>query len=350
MGSKKILAIVLVSLFILSCGGGVGKGPDHFPAVTLVGSPTEGVVPLSVSFTLTASDEDGAISRAECDLDGDGSFESDVTAQFNFTHIFQTAGTFNVSCRAYDNDGLRGVSNVQAIKANNPQVGEVIKSIPFPINTPVFSDVFFDSSTGTLQALGFATTPACNNPSITEFDRLTGSVLGTLQLIGAPAYLNCSSEMVRAGLYYYITSYGFAGDGTPQAFIYSVDLNGNVSQLFACPASVTGFCEGLAWDGTYLWTGASDNKNLVQFGTDGSVHATLTMSWGTNSVNDISFDPVTRDILMVKSGRLHRINSTTASLKSWTTTGSFLSGDWDGTLYWSVNNIAQKIEGIFVGE
>lgn len=71
--------------------------------------PSNGEVPLTVSFNCVANDPDGSITLFEWDFNGDGTFEFSSpmpTATFTYTQ----PGTFNAVCRVTDDDGNRATA------------------------------------------------------------------------------------------------------------------------------------------------------------------------------------------------------------------------------------------------
>ena len=77
------------------------------PACTLVASPINGTVPLTVTFTLTASDSDGNISSWKLDIDTDGNTEYSGTGTPPVTkvHIYDTPGSYSAQLIVTDNGG-----------------------------------------------------------------------------------------------------------------------------------------------------------------------------------------------------------------------------------------------------
>ncbi len=81
------------------------------PTVSISAPSFSGPAPLSVDFTATASDGEGPITKYEWDWNGDGTFEEDSGTDNTVSHNFTMSGTFQVSCRATDDDGLTTVSD-----------------------------------------------------------------------------------------------------------------------------------------------------------------------------------------------------------------------------------------------
>lgn len=321
------------------------------PSISVSVNPTTGVAPLTATFAITSSDSDGTIAKVECDLDGDGTFEADVTGQSSVNHTYNTAGTYNVKCRATDNLSLASESNALTVVVSEPQVkvGDVIKTIPFPTDITMVGDIVFDKNTNSFWITAVNLTPL----RLIQIDSANGTVTKTILSNNLPAYLNSSSEMAFDGQSFYFTSYGSCsgsctGLNANGSFIYKVDMSGNLINTFPCPATSTGvYCHGLAWDGQYLWSEASDKKNLVQFSTDGIVFSTLSNVFHTVSLEDISFDSTANQLIVIKDG-VNRVNKTTGNIDSHNN-ASYSKGDYDGQLYWIANNGTQQLEGIYIG-
>jgi PKD repeat protein len=102
----------------------IGNAP---PVVTANASPTNGPVPLSVSFFATATDSDG-VASFEWDFDGDGVYDRRIDGTAGHTSFAYTAvGTFNPRLRVTDRLGAAIVvavpsMSVRAAPQGSPQV------------------------------------------------------------------------------------------------------------------------------------------------------------------------------------------------------------------------------------
>lgn len=76
------------------------------PIVTSDATPSNGGVPLTVSFTCDATDPDGSVALYEWDFEGDGSFDFSSPTSGATSHTYTTQGTFPARCRVSDADGL----------------------------------------------------------------------------------------------------------------------------------------------------------------------------------------------------------------------------------------------------
>jgi PKD repeat protein len=90
---------------------GVTVHPNQPPSVSVTPNPAEDNSPLTVTFTATASDPDGVITKYEWDLDGDGTFETDTgtTPTAQHTYIFDEGPPVTVTVRVTD-DGVPNLS------------------------------------------------------------------------------------------------------------------------------------------------------------------------------------------------------------------------------------------------
>ncbi len=82
------------------------------PTASADAIPSNGAVPLTVSFLGFGSDPDGLIVNYEWDFDGDGAFDFVSTTTGSTTHTYAAQGTFNALFRVTDNDGLTATARV----------------------------------------------------------------------------------------------------------------------------------------------------------------------------------------------------------------------------------------------
>jgi len=223
--------------------------------------------------------------------------------------------------------------------------GTIKKTIPYPTGITGISDVVYDSSSQTLFLFVYDTLNNWKVTKIIQINPSSGAIINTTIIINPDFFMNHASEFIKAGNYYYGTSYGWS-NGVPQSVIYKIDLNGNIVLTFPCPATNTGgFCEGLAWDGTSLWTGASDNKNIVQFSTDGTVQKTIT-PFNTVGVGDIAYN--NGKLIVSKDNYIYQIDPQSNTIINQFYTGYTKKGDWGGQLFWFINSSTQQIEGTYI--
>ncbi len=84
----------------------------------LTSDPAQGKAPLKCNLTCTASDSDGTIDSYAWDF-GDG--QTATTTTGNVSHVFSSAGSYDVTCTVTDNDGVTGNSSI-VITVNSPPV------------------------------------------------------------------------------------------------------------------------------------------------------------------------------------------------------------------------------------
>ncbi len=95
------------------------SGPTNTPPTVKISAlPTEGLLPLEVSFKAEADDRDGTVVSYEWNFaDGETSNEQ------NPTHIYRIGGTHKVVCKVTDNDGAEGSDSIE-ISASTPPTGD----------------------------------------------------------------------------------------------------------------------------------------------------------------------------------------------------------------------------------
>jgi PKD repeat protein len=74
--------------------------------------PSNGQVPLTVTFTGSGTDTDGSIVLYEWDFDGDGIYDYSSNTSGNTTHTYTTEGVYNAVFRVTDNNGLTTIAHV----------------------------------------------------------------------------------------------------------------------------------------------------------------------------------------------------------------------------------------------
>ncbi len=81
------------------------------PTVNLTADPQSGTAPLTVYLEAKATDKNGSITKYAWDFDGDGQFDNEGTdSTANYT--FSSEGTYKVTVKVYDNDGLSATDSV----------------------------------------------------------------------------------------------------------------------------------------------------------------------------------------------------------------------------------------------
>jgi cytochrome c len=98
--------------------------PGNFaPTVSVVSDTTNGLAPLTVSFTSTVSDPEGQRIRYEWDFNADGTVDSRAP---NPTYTFTENGVFNATLKVTDQGGRSATDYVTIIVGNTPPVVEFI--------------------------------------------------------------------------------------------------------------------------------------------------------------------------------------------------------------------------------
>jgi PKD repeat protein len=92
------------------------------PLATAQASPSNGQVPLSVNFTVTATDSDG-IQTVEWDFDGDGTFERSLTSAGTTNYTYTQVGTFNPKVRVTDRLGAATLVSVPSMQVRAAPIG-----------------------------------------------------------------------------------------------------------------------------------------------------------------------------------------------------------------------------------
>jgi len=226
-------------------------------------------------------------------------------------------------------------------------VGEIVEIIGYPAGVIWIGDIAFEPDGGAFWAL---TGTSQSLPEWLRIDAETGAILSRTP--NNEFFLNHGSEITIAGDELWATTFG-ASNGIPQAFISQVDpATGVILSQFPCPASTTGgYCEGLAWDGSKFWAGASDGKNIVGFDKAGKIISTIIDPWGTiNSNLDLDWNHNQNTLLSVKNNYTAQINTATGELLNNSEVPIGKPGGWDGELFWVPDNFSQTIKGIYIGQ
>ena len=90
----------------------VDAAPSSAPVVTLTATPSSGVVPLSVTFDGTATDDDGPVAGYRLDFGDDSVAWSDSARPQNVAHSFGSVGTHTATLIATDGGGTEGSASV----------------------------------------------------------------------------------------------------------------------------------------------------------------------------------------------------------------------------------------------
>jgi flagellar hook assembly protein FlgD len=112
------------------------------PVASASVSPSNGPVPLAVTFNGSGTDKDGTIVKFEWDFEGDGVFDFTSTTTGNTSHTFNNVGTFNALFRVTDNEGLTETARVTTTAVRVGPPGSPTATITQPstnltINAPL---------------------------------------------------------------------------------------------------------------------------------------------------------------------------------------------------------------------
>lgn len=331
----------VLALLLLLGACGAGPAGTGAPVVTITASPTSGVPPLAVTFTVNTSDPDGTVVKTEADLDGDGVFELDMTGQTTATFTYATAGVFKVKVRATDNDGLTTTAALEIFVADR---GDILKTLPFPAGITTVFDVAFVGGSNTFFLVGSAGT---SQKTLVEIDADTGAVVFRRLLSGIPFFTNNIGEITWDGSFLWMT----ADSGFSFSTIFRVSPFGDIILTIPCPAAFIGSCSGLGWDGGALWLGASGNHNIARMSIFGGLLDVFTGPGTGSGTEDVAYDSA-RGHLIVRSifpDTLWRVDpATRAVVDSLPLPATMRKGDWDGRLFWFVNNASNRLEGVFI--
>lgn len=125
------------------------------PQVSVESSPSNGAIPLTVNFSVTANDADG-IALYEWDFDGDGVYDYNSTSTGNTSFEYTTQGVFNAQLRVTDNKGasaLYTTPTTKVIAASHGSPSVTASGSPLTGSAPL--TVNLSASTVDPQAKGF---------------------------------------------------------------------------------------------------------------------------------------------------------------------------------------------------
>lgn len=87
--------------------------------LTFSATPLKGTLPLTASFTSSASDSDGSIVNYEWDLDGDGEYGRVTGTSSSTTFTYTAPGTYNARLKVTDNSGTSVISSPITISVSS---------------------------------------------------------------------------------------------------------------------------------------------------------------------------------------------------------------------------------------
>lgn len=231
-------------------------------------------------------------------------------------------------------------------------------SIAFPflpnstIKVQSVSDISYDRIGRNYWLLASTSTSGTRPNVLVQMDASGQSLRSWLLPHPDVAAIDYGSWLVADGSGFWVSSSG-------KSEIYRFGSDGQYQATYPCPATTTGFCQGLAWDGTNLWAAGSDNRKLVSFRTQ-SVGGALPVAntydyenvWSSNGVSDADYRASGAGQLLVLKDGLVTVNITDGSLVSdaidpfrsrvFPLPGTGMGG-WDGTYFWVVDNANSRL-------
>ena len=176
----------------------MGDGANEPPAATLAASPQGGPAPLDVTFSLAASDADGAISAYTLDF-GDGEPQSGTTVPASATHTYAANGAYTATLTVVDNEGASAESSVSISVGGLPQTNPDITGETYAYNFPTDVAGIVSASPGISNVLALAVGQATGDavpkyPAGTEVSIQSRSV-GSVDA-NVPVTLDSLAELV----------------------------------------------------------------------------------------------------------------------------------------------------------
>lgn len=224
--------------------------------------------------------------------------------------------------------------------------------IPFPTTVKSVSDIAFDRSNNSYWLLASLTSGAIPN-ALVRIDASGQTLQQPVFLAYSPlSFIGEDSFLAYDGNTFWVSSSGYDNSvvpAVPKSEIYRIANNGQYLGFYPCPATSTGFCQGVAWDGATLWASGSDNRNLANFQNQAAGGALPLIRrfdniWSTNGVSDAGYDRTNGRLLVLKDG-LVTVNGADGALlgsKQFTLPGTG-KGDWDGTYFWVVDKVNSRL-------
>lgn len=296
--------------------------------------------------TLTASDDEGVTGyliteTATPPTAAGGGWLSAPPA----TYVLSSASVKTLYAWAMD-----AVGNVSAGRSAGPAY-TLQTSVPFPDRVRSVSDIAHDASDNSYWLLASLTSGTIPNALVKI--NASGQTMQTVFLAYSPAsFIGEESSLAYDGTTFWVSSSGYdnsVNPAVPKSEIYRIASSGQYLGFYPCPATSTGFCQGVAWDGTTLWASGSDNRNLVNFSRQvvgGALPVVRSYDniWGSNGVSDAGYDRATGRLLVLKDG-LITVNGADGVLlgsSGFTLPGNG-KGDWDGTYFWLVDKVNSRL-------
>lgn len=227
-----------------------------------------------------------------------------------------------------------------------------MREFPFPTAVSIrsVSDIAYDKRTQSFWLLAeTSSSPADSPTALVQMDALNGSYKGIKNAASWPFDVLNGSNLAYDDNFFWITANGVSGGK-----VYQVFPNGLYNNSFYnCPASSTGFCQGLAFDPvtSSYWSTGSDNTTLANYNLAGGI-ATSLVSYSNSlfaGASDLAFDSASNEVFVVNNGIIRVNKSSGAYLGSipFILPGAG-RGDWDGTYFWVIDNSTKSIKALFV--
>ena len=107
-------------------------GPSNYlPEAEVAVDPLLGRVPVTATFSASATDPDGTVELYEWDFDGDGTYDWSSSENGNTEYTYETSGEYAATCRVTDNLGLANTTTITINVLGPGEVVEVSGLIPF---------------------------------------------------------------------------------------------------------------------------------------------------------------------------------------------------------------------------
>lgn len=232
-------------------------------------------------------------------------------------------------------DAWEGVLNVD-IDQDEDVAGEDVDEtngdgLPYPDGVDRVYDLAVDGNTLWLWAEDLGDE---NGPVLISLSLLTEEAGQPLTITQPPAGLNRGSELTSDGTAFWFTSSG--GDAEE---LFQVDRDGVVIDTVPCPFAATGGCQGVAWDGTFLWTAEQGGTRVTRVSPTPGVAVPSPFSpWeDTTTSIDFLFADETLEpsrALVVRNGRLDWILSSTESISAGPEVDFTRGGANSGTIWY----------------
>ena len=248
-----------------------------------------------------------------------------------------------------------------------PVPGMVMRQISFPtLPFPVKAvhDIAYDKITASFWMLAVFNGNSSNAPDAlvqvkkNTVDSAAVTYVDRKDQVEWPVSISKRSTLAYDGSSFWITS-GRSSQGGVASKVYKivpfVVEAMYLGSFYNCPATSSGFCQGLAWDATTssFWSAASDIAMLVNYQVlNGAVSSLVSYQdrWSGNGVTDVSFDNATNEVFVINQNGIIRVKANSGAFLGnipFTVPGNG-RGDWDGQYFWVIDNNAKKIKALFV--